>query len=100
MYFLLAGVVHKFVYLKYGLSAILTFVGGKMLIADFYHVPIVVSLGFILVTLGATVAASFLFPNAAATVIDTTQGKTGSIFGSIQPGRRSDPLRQIKRDAE
>ena len=38
MYFLLAGIVHKFVYLKYGLSAILTFVGAKMLIADFYHV--------------------------------------------------------------
>ncbi len=32
MYFLLAGVVNKFVYLKYGLSAILTFVGVKMLI--------------------------------------------------------------------
>jgi len=100
MYFLLAGIVHKFVYLKYGLSAILTFVGAKMLIADFYHVPILVSLGFIIVTLAATVAASFLFPNVAATVIDKTQGKTGSIFGSIQPTRRSDPLGQIERDPE
>ena len=58
MYFLLAGVVHKFVYLKYGLSAILTFVGVKMLIVDIYHVPILVSLGFILLTLASTIAAS------------------------------------------
>lgn len=90
MYFLLAGVVYKFVYLKYGLSAILTFVGIKMLIVDFYHVPILLSLGFILFTLTGTIAASLVFPPSAEALIDENQGKTGSIFGSIQvPGRRS-----------
>jgi TerC family integral membrane protein len=84
MYFLLAGIVHKFIYLKYGLSAILTFVGAKMLIVDFYHVPILVSLGFILLTLASTIAASFLFPPSAEDIIDERQGKTGSIFGSVQ----------------
>jgi tellurite resistance protein TerC len=90
MYFLLAGVVNKFVYLKYGLSAILTFVGIKMLIAKWYHVPIPISLGFILLTLATTIAASFLFPPSSEDVIDERQGKTGSIFGSIQPRQRED----------
>src|SRR5688572_266894 len=86
MYFLLAGVVNKFVYLKYGLSAILTFIGVKMLIINWYHVPIWFSLGFILVTLAITIGASFLFPpTGGGDVIDEKQGKTGSIFGSIQP---------------
>src|SRR5213593_1934816 len=40
MYFLLAGIVHRFVYLKYGLAFILAFVGVKMVVVDFYHVPI------------------------------------------------------------
>jgi tellurite resistance protein TerC len=90
MYFLLAGVVDKFVYLKYGLSAILTFVGVKMLIVKWYHIPIPVSLGFILLTLAVSIAASFLFPPTAEDVIDEKQGKTGSIFGSIQPRQHED----------
>jgi tellurite resistance protein TerC len=85
MYFLLAGIVEKFVYLKYGLAAILTFVGVKMLIAHWVHVPVTLSLGFIVVTLAGTLAASFVFPVRPEAVIDETQGKTGSIFGSIQP---------------
>jgi tellurite resistance protein TerC len=90
MYFLLAGIIHKFVYLKYGLSAILTFVGVKMLIVNWYHVPIPVSLGFIILALATTIAASFLFPVAPKDVIDERQGKTGSIFGSIQPPSRGE----------
>jgi tellurite resistance protein TerC len=88
MYFLLAGIVHKFVYLKYGLSAILTFVGVKMLIVDLYHVPILVSLGFSVLTLMGTIAASCLFPVAVKDLIDEKQGKTGSIFGTIQAEER------------
>jgi len=88
LYFLLSGIIHRFIYLKYGLAAILTFVGVKMLIVDFYHVPIPISLGFIFLTLAGTLAASFLFPVAPRDVIDETQGKTGSIFGSVQPVRR------------
>lgn len=47
MYFLLAGVINRFVYLKTGLSLVLVFVGGKMLLLDLYKLPIVVSLGVI-----------------------------------------------------
>lgn len=90
MYFLLAGVVHKFVYLKYGLAAILTFVGGKMLIVDFYHMPIYVSLGFIILALATTIAASLLFPKAAEEEWQDVQGKTGSIFGSVQLKKHKD----------
>ena len=88
MYFLLSGVVHKFVYLKYGLSAILTFVGGKMLIVDFYHVPIFISLGFIVLTLAATIAISLLMPGQASNVVEMPHDKTGSIFGSAQFKKR------------
>ena len=45
LYFLLAGVIHRFHYLKVGLSVVLVFVGAKMLVADVYKVPIGVSLG-------------------------------------------------------
>ena len=56
-----------------------------MLIVDWYHVPILVSLGFILLALAITIAASFFSHHAVEEVIDEKQGKTGSIFGSIQP---------------
>jgi tellurite resistance protein TerC len=61
MYFLLSGIVHKFAYLKYGLAVILTFVGVKMVIVDFYHFPIVLSLGVIILTLGISIGASLLY---------------------------------------
>ncbi len=55
MYFLLAGAAERFSMLKYGLSVILVFIGIKMLIVDFYHIPIAISLsvvfGILLVTL-------------------------------------------------
>lgn len=44
MYFLLADLIHRFVYLKTGLSAILVFVGVKMLLLDVWKVPIGLSL--------------------------------------------------------
>src|SRR3954453_15444128 len=51
LYFLLAGLVTKFRYLKYGLAAILVFVGAKMLAVDVVTVPIWTSLGIIAATL-------------------------------------------------
>ena len=47
LYFVLRGAIVRFHYLRYGLAAILIFVGIKMLIQGFYHVPISVSLGVI-----------------------------------------------------
>ncbi len=60
LYFLLAGIIHKFVYLRYGLAAVLSFVGIKMLIADLYHIPTLVSLGVIVSVLATSIVASLL----------------------------------------
>ncbi|MDY1037855.1 TerC/Alx family metal homeostasis membrane protein [Enterobacteriaceae bacterium RIT714] len=54
MYFLLAGVAERFSMLKYGLSVILVFIGIKMLIVDFYHIPIAISLGVVFGILALT----------------------------------------------
>ncbi|HGB1088373.1 TPA: TerC family protein [Salmonella enterica subsp. enterica serovar Typhimurium] len=47
MYFLLSGVAERFSMLKYGLAVILVFIGIKMLIVNFYHIPIAISLGVV-----------------------------------------------------
>jgi tellurite resistance protein TerC len=47
MYFLLSGALHRFPYLKIGLAVVLIFVGIKMILADTYHMPILISLGVI-----------------------------------------------------
>ncbi|NJD20936.1 MAG: TerC family protein [Gemmatimonadetes bacterium] len=59
MYFLLAGVMHRFVYLKYGLAAILVFVGTKMLLLDVYKIPTPVSLSVVGGLLALSIAASW-----------------------------------------
>jgi tellurite resistance protein TerC len=48
LYFALAGVIQRFYYLNYGLAAILAFLGLKMLISEFYEVPVMASLGVVL----------------------------------------------------
>ena len=61
LYFLLDGMAQRFEYLHYGLGALLIFVGVKMLIEDVVgHLPVGVSLGVIVITLGASVGASLL----------------------------------------
>lgn len=62
MYFLLAGVVHKFAYLKTGLAAILAFIGAKMIALPWLHIPTGLSLGIIALLLAVTVIASVLWP--------------------------------------
>lgn len=67
LFFLLAGVVDKFRFLKLGLSAVLTFVGVKMLLgAVDLHVPIPLSLGVILGLVAVAVIASLLIPERPA----------------------------------
>jgi tellurite resistance protein TerC len=71
LYFLLAEVITKFRFLKLGLSAILVFVGIKMLIAEFYHMPIMLSLGVIASILAISIVASLLFPEQVETDIES-----------------------------
>ena len=60
LYFVLAGVMQKFSYLKLGLSAVLVFVGVKMTLVDFYKIPSSVSLGIIAAILTTSIVASLL----------------------------------------
>jgi tellurite resistance protein TerC len=60
LYFALAGMMSKFVYLKLGLSAVLTFVGVKMLLAGIWPMPTLVSLGVIIGILAIAVIASIV----------------------------------------
>jgi tellurite resistance protein TerC len=62
LYFLLAGIVHKFRFLKYGLSFILVFVGVKMLLSDIQKVPIIASLIVIACALAISIIASLIVP--------------------------------------
>jgi len=66
LYFALAGVMHKFHYLKIGLGAVLSFVGVKMLLAHSpWKIDTLVSLGVVVVILAAAVIASLLWPKSA-----------------------------------
>lgn len=58
LYFLLADLMHRFVYLKVGLAAVLVFVGVKMLLLDVYKIPITLSLSVIGALVVGSVAAS------------------------------------------
>ena len=68
LYFLLAHVVDKFHFLRYGLAVILSFVGVKMIGAHWWTIPIFVSLAVILGVLGISIAASLAWPRARMNV--------------------------------
>jgi tellurite resistance protein TerC len=62
MYFALAGVMDYFEYLHYGLSAVLIFIGTKMLMSHYYKIPTHIALGTVIGVLAISVAASLIFP--------------------------------------
>src|SRR3989338_413229 len=60
LYFVLAGVLPLFYYLRYGISIILCFVGVKMLISKVYEIPITVSLGIIFGIIASSILLSII----------------------------------------
>lgn len=62
LYFLLAGMADRFHYLKYGLAVVLVFIGGKMLAAQWYHLPVQASLGIVGAILLVSIALSLARP--------------------------------------
>ncbi|MCW9707814.1 TerC family protein [Fodinibius salsisoli] len=70
LYFAVSGIMRLFHYLHYGLSAILVFVGIKMLIAEFYHIPTPYALGFVAASLTISVVASIMDPLEEDEVIE------------------------------
>lgn len=71
LYFLLANVMDKFQYLKLGLSAVLTFVGIKMVITDIYHIPVGISLGVVAGILAVSILASLWKGNSPTGELST-----------------------------
>ena len=83
LYFLLAAVVDRFYLLKYGIAAILAFVGVKMLGEHWFEVDILLSLAIILGTLAVSIAASLIWPRKdRQSSRAAARQKTGSMFGS------------------
>lgn len=74
LYFVLAGMIRRFTYLKYGLAVVLVYVGIKMLVSEHWKLPIWLSLGVIVVTITVSVVVSLArtgrmaSPETAATV--------------------------------
>jgi tellurite resistance protein TerC len=62
MYFALAGMMEVFHYLHYGLSIVLIFVGAKMLVSHYYHMPTELALGVVAGVLLTSVLASVVHP--------------------------------------
>ena len=62
LYFLLAGMIGRFAYLKIGLAFVLAFVGAKMLISEFYKVPIWLSLTVIAAAIAISIIVSLRRP--------------------------------------
>jgi tellurite resistance protein TerC len=79
LFFLLAGVMHRFRYLKVGLAVVLVFVGVKMLLVDVYKIPIVTSLGVIATMLAMSIGASWLWPP----VSEAPTARTGDTIPSV-----------------
>ena len=62
LYFALNGIMEMFEYINYALSGILVFVGVKMIMAGWYHIPTIISISIILGLLILSVVASIYFP--------------------------------------
>lgn len=60
LYFLLADAMDRFIYLQLGLAVVLVFVGVKFIISEWVHIPIGISLGFIVVAAGTSIIWSLL----------------------------------------
>ena len=71
LYFALAGVMQLFHHLHYGLAVILGFVGLKMIMSDFYKIPVTISLGVIMGVLTLSIVASLVWPKKETAVLQT-----------------------------
>jgi len=85
LYFLLADMHSRFAYLQEGLAIILAFVGIKMIIAEWYHIPTGLSLMVIAIVLTASIAFSL-----KATRLDEQEALAGRAFEHDESGELPD----------
>jgi tellurite resistance protein TerC len=96
LYFVLDGIIDRFHYLKLGLAAVLSFVGLKMLLADFYKVPVQYSLLIICLMLAISILASLvsksrIHPRTVdESVDDRTNGRAKNSSAVIVEKKKSD----------
>jgi tellurite resistance protein TerC len=83
LYFLLAGMITRFTYLKVGLSALLVFAGFKILVSDVYKMPVAISLLVIVAIVAISVVASIW--SARRRGRDTTDTDAGAPTHPIHP---------------
>lgn len=92
LYFLLADMASRFHLLAYGLALVLVFIGGKMLLIDFYKVPIGIAL---------MVTAGLIIASVIASVITSRPEQDASAKPKQIEGRRAQPeSRSLQRDGE
>jgi tellurite resistance protein TerC len=74
MYFLLADLIHRFIYLKLGLSIVLVWVGFKMIVShSLWKIPTAVSLGIIIAIIATSVVASLVATRRRPDMVDVPQ---------------------------
>jgi tellurite resistance protein TerC len=96
LYFLLAGLMHRFRYLGFGLGLVLVFVGAKMLLNEWVPIPIELSLGVVLTILTAAIVVSLLRPappEAEPVIHDPTENPETDF-------QRSQAARELEIEAE
>jgi tellurite resistance protein TerC len=103
LYFLLAGVVEKFHYLKVGLAVVLTFIGVKMVLPMFvdWHIPTGIALGIVGAVLLGSVAASLMWPRKAERDIDVSLPEGfDAPFENLEPGPGHEELKSYDQRSE
>jgi len=97
LFFLLAGILPYFRYLKVGLSLILCFIGVKMLVTDLYHMPTAISLGTVVGILAVSMLASYVATRRERKTLAPAAGNPTPNPGALPPdtdaaaGGKTDP---------
>lgn len=95
LYFLLADLMHRFVYLKVGLAAILVFVGVKMLLLDVYKVPIWLSLSVIATCVTLSVVVSLRATRASGSSTTGRPERTTAPARSVLPDEGHHEIQEV-----
>jgi tellurite resistance protein TerC len=85
-YFLLAGVVEKFHYLKVGIGIVLSLIGFKMLVSAFWEMPTSLALGAVGLILASSVVASLLWPKPPAPEVHAELDEPIDIDAPLEDG--------------
>jgi tellurite resistance protein TerC len=91
LYFMLAGMIHRFVYLKIGLAVVLIYVGFKMLISTVYKIPIWTSLAFIALAITVSIVASLRSTRGMSDDTGALGEAHPDALGGSEPPRDAEP---------